>query len=79
MGRTKCARGVLMESRTVYVTCLWTAKQDVFVMCLICTYVRVLCHSSKGLWLKVSVNVTCSAQVLSVYHKWKGGCTRQEE
>jgi hypothetical protein len=24
-----------------------------------------LCHSSKGLWLKVSLSVTCSAQVLS--------------
>jgi hypothetical protein len=23
------------------------------------------CHGSKGLWLEVSVNVTCSAQVLS--------------
>jgi hypothetical protein len=29
----------------------------------------VRCHGSKGLWLKVSVNVTCSAQVLSVCHK----------
>jgi hypothetical protein len=25
-----------------------------------------LCHSSKGPWLKVSFNVTCSAQVLSI-------------
>jgi hypothetical protein len=24
------------------------------------------CHSSKGLWLEVSIDVTCSAQVLSV-------------
>jgi hypothetical protein len=28
-----------------------------------------LCHSSKGPWLKVSVDVTCSTQVLSVFHK----------
>jgi hypothetical protein len=28
-----------------------------------------LCHSSKGPWLKVSVNVTCSAQVLSIVYK----------
>jgi hypothetical protein len=26
-------------------------------------------HGSKGLWLKVSFNVTCSTQVLSIYHK----------
>jgi hypothetical protein len=30
---------------------------------------EVKCHGSKGPWLKVSVNVTCSAQVLSVCHK----------
>jgi hypothetical protein len=28
-----------------------------------------LCHGSKGLWLEVSFNVTCSAQVLSICHK----------
>jgi hypothetical protein len=28
-----------------------------------------VCHSSKGPWLKVSVDVTCSTQVLSVFHK----------
>jgi hypothetical protein len=27
------------------------------------------CHSSKGPWLEVSYNVTCSAQVLSIFHK----------
>jgi hypothetical protein len=27
------------------------------------------CHGSKGPWLEVSVDVTCSAQVLSVFHK----------
>jgi hypothetical protein len=26
----------------------------------------VSCHGSKGPWLEVSVNVTCSAQVLSI-------------
>ena len=38
---TKCAHGVLMELRIVCATRLWTAKQDVFVTRLICTYVRV--------------------------------------
>jgi hypothetical protein len=28
-----------------------------------------MCHGSKGLWLEVSFDVTCSTQVLSVYHK----------
>jgi hypothetical protein len=28
-----------------------------------------VCHGSKGPWLEVSVDVTCSAQVLSIYHK----------
>jgi hypothetical protein len=42
MGRAKCARGVLMESRIVCATRLWTAKQDAFVTRFICTYVRVL-------------------------------------
>jgi hypothetical protein len=42
MGRAKCARGVLMESRIVYVMRSWTAKQDAFVTHLICTYVHVL-------------------------------------
>jgi hypothetical protein len=28
--------------------------------------VVVMCHGSKGPWLEVSVNVTCSAQVLSI-------------
>jgi hypothetical protein len=37
------------------------------------------CHGSKGPWLEVSFNVTCSAQVLSVVHKWRRGCTRREE
>jgi hypothetical protein len=27
------------------------------------------CHGSKGPWLEVSFNVTCSTQVLSVLHK----------
>jgi hypothetical protein len=28
-----------------------------------------VCHGSKGPWLEVSFDVTCSAQVLSIYHK----------
>jgi hypothetical protein len=28
-----------------------------------------LCHGSKGPWLEVSVDVTCSAQVLSIFYK----------
>jgi hypothetical protein len=32
-----------------------------------------LCHGSKGPWLEVSFDVTCSAQVLSVYHKVEEG------
>jgi hypothetical protein len=42
MGHAKCARGVLMKSRIVCATRSWTAKQDVFVTRLICTYVCVL-------------------------------------
>jgi hypothetical protein len=42
MGRAKCVRGVLMKSRIVCVTRLWTAKQDTFVTRFVCTYVRVL-------------------------------------
>jgi hypothetical protein len=42
MGCAKCAHGVLMESRIVYATRSWTAKQDAFVTRLVYTYVRVL-------------------------------------
>jgi hypothetical protein len=42
MGRAECVRGVLMESHIVCATRSWTAKQDAFVTCLVCTYVRVL-------------------------------------
>jgi hypothetical protein len=38
-----------------------------------------LCHGSKGPWLKVSFDVTCSTQVLSICHKIEEGCTRREE
>jgi hypothetical protein len=42
MGRAKCAHGVLMKLHIVCMTHLWTAKQDAFVTCLVCTYVHVL-------------------------------------
>jgi hypothetical protein len=34
------------------------------------------CHGSKGLWLEVSLNVTCSAQVLSFGTSRRWWCTR---
>jgi hypothetical protein len=43
------------------------------------TWKTYACHGSKGTWLEVSVNVTCSAQVLSVFHKTRRGFTRREE
>jgi hypothetical protein len=42
MGRAKCVHRVLMKSCIVCMMHLWTAKQDVFAMRLICTYVCVL-------------------------------------
>jgi hypothetical protein len=40
---------------------------------------QMVCHGSKGPWLEVSTNVTCSAQVLSVFYEEKRGFTRREE
>jgi RNase H-like domain found in reverse transcriptase/Integrase zinc binding domain len=43
------------------------------------TLEATLCHGSKGPWLKVSINDTCSAQVLSTFTRQKRGFTRREE